>query len=76
MIDYAKAKQTAQEINPSVDCVDDFGDAFVFYDSNAEDSEDNDIVILKYDGSVVSYAEYIESKEGNYMNIKIKKLIF
>lgn len=66
MITYDEAKSLALKVRPESNSVLDYGDAYVFYDSKAygTDEEDNGIAIIKATGEIKSIAEYMPMNNG------------
>ena len=61
MITYEEAKDKATSARSGLDTALEYKDAYVFYNSKARggDREDNEVVILKKNGSRVSMSEYV-----------------
>lgn len=72
MITYDEAKGQALMQKSKLDAVLDYGDAYVFYDSKAfgTNEEDNGIVVLKSTGEIKSIAEYMPMSTGVGKSIK------
>ena len=64
---YEQAVTKAKKIYPAVDTVAEYEDAYVFYNSKAKgnDLEDNEVVVLKDNGKVVSMTEYAVNTNSN-----------
>ena len=76
MITYEKAKQKALESIPKADTVIEYDSAYVFYNSKARGNEqdDNEIVILKDNGNIISYTQYIVETNDSENNKKVRKI--
>lgn len=61
MTTFDEAKKIAKKINPKVDVYQEYSDAFIFFikDPKQDDVWDNEVVIKKSDGKVISYTKYI-----------------
>lgn len=62
-----QAIQKAKKAYPQVDTVAEYEDAYVFYNSKArgEDNIDNELIILKETGNIISYNEYIKQTKAS-----------
>lgn len=67
MITYEEAKKTAQAAKINIDSVLEYKDAYIFYNSKARGNaqEDNEVVVLKRDGKVVSMTSYVIGTKDN-----------
>lgn len=74
MLTYEQAKQKAQKEYPAVDSVLEYKDAYVFYNSKARGNktDDNEVVILKKNGNVISMTEYVMGTEDNTAPKRLK----
>ena len=76
MITFEKAKQKALKDIPNADTVVEYEDAYVFYNAknHGAGDEDSEVVILKDNGNIVTYSEYIMSTKVNGNNKKVTKI--
>jgi len=76
MITYEQAKQTAKELL-SADTVLEYPDAYVFTNSKAvgDDQEDNELVILKQNGNIISYFEYLSNSKHSHNEVQAKLIV-
>lgn len=74
MVTYEQAKKKAVEAYPSVNTVLEYKDAYVFYNSKARgnDREDNEVIVLKDSGKVVSMTEYVIGTKDDAAPKRIK----
>lgn len=62
MITLEQAKQKALKVHPKINAVIEEPKAYIFSNSKAitkEEKTDNEVVVLKENGKIVSYFEYI-----------------
>lgn len=74
MITYEEAKDKATSARSGLDTALEYKDAYVFYNSKARghETEDNEIVILKKNGSRVSMSEYVMMTQDDSTPKKVK----
>ena len=73
---YEKAKQKAKEIDKNVDTVVEYESAYVFYNSKARgnNTEDNEVVIDKDTGKVISYSEYVMTTKDSAKKLRVSTI--
>lgn len=69
-------EQKALKNIPNVDTCVEYNSAYVFYNSKARGNEqdDNEIVILKDNGNIISYTQYIMETNDSENNKKVRKI--
>lgn len=67
MITYEEAKKIALNDMPEADTVVEYESVYVFYNSKAKgpDTEDNEVVIEKKTGRIISYSEYVATTDDD-----------
>lgn len=73
---YEQVKEKALKQMPSADTVIEYNSVYVFYNSKAKGNEqdDNEVVIKKVDGDIISYSDYVMSTNDNINNKKVRKI--
>ena len=76
MIAYEKAKQKALENIPNADTCVEYNSVYIFYNSKArgDKQEDNEVVIRKDNGNIISYTEYIMTTNDKESDKKVRKI--
>lgn len=76
MVTYEVAVDMAKRIEPKVDSYQEYPDVFIFTNSKAtgDDQWDNEIVISKNSGKVISYVDFIMDSKYADMDV-VPKLI-
>ncbi|MGN1406446.1 MAG: hypothetical protein ACI4WM_09230 [Erysipelotrichaceae bacterium] len=69
---YKEAKRRALEYNPDYDSCYEYETAYHFIDKNNDSTGDNGIVIIKENGKMTNFVDYI----GEYKPGKAKELEF
>lgn len=71
---YEQAKDKAVKIYPEVDSALEYKDAYIFYNSKARGNkqDDNEVVILKNGGKVISMSEYVMSTKDDTSPKRLK----
>lgn len=71
---YEQAKSKAVKIYPEVDSALEYKDAYIFYNSKARGNkqDDNEVVILKNGGKVISMSEYVMSTKDDTSPKRLK----
>ena len=73
---YEQAKEKALKQMPNADTTIEYDSVYVFYNSKAKGNEqdDNEVVIKKVDGEIISYSDYVMSTNDNINNKKVRKI--
>ena len=71
MYSYEQAKEKALRANKNIDTALEYEGAYVFYNSKS-DENDQEIVILKTNGNVVTMSDYLISSKDNKKPRQIK----
>lgn len=76
MITFDKALETAKTIIPKVDSYEEYPDVYIFTNSKAEGDEkwDNNVVVTKKDGNVISYTDFIMDSKYADMDVVPKSI--
>lgn len=76
MITYEQAKKKALAQDKNLDTVIEYDKAYVFYNSKARgnEAEDNEIVVLKENGNMISYGEYVMTTTDDDKKKKVSKI--
>ena len=71
---YEEAKAKALKLDKNIDKALEYRGAYVFYNSKltGEDAEDSEIVILKSNGNVVNFGDYVISSHDDSSPKKLK----
>lgn len=74
MITYEQAKEKAVKLKKNLDTTLEYKDAYMFYNSKARGNqqEDNEVIVLKKSGKIVSMTEYIIGTKDNTTPKRIK----
>lgn len=74
MITYEQAKKKAVGIRPALDSALEYKDAYLFYNSKARGTktDDNEVIVLKKSGNIISMTEYVMSTSDNSSPKQIK----
>lgn len=63
-ISYEQAKKKAISLNSSVNAVEDYGDAYCFFNKNAEFAYGSpDVIIMKSDGTARDFVSYMRESD-------------
>ena len=65
MISFEQANKIAKKIMPKADVYQEYSDVYIFFIKNPTKNEmwDNEVVVSKKDGKVISYTDYIMSSK-------------
>jgi len=76
MITYEVAFDKAKRMDPDIDSYQEFPNAFVFTNSKAEgdDQWDNEVVIDRKTGNIISYFKFVISNPGVKKDIPFKPI--
>ena len=76
MITYEKAKQKALENITNADTSVEYNSVYIFYNSKArgDKQEDNEVVIRKDNGNIISYTEYIMTTNDTEDDKTVRKI--
>ena len=74
MITYEQAKAKAQKVLTGINTVLEYKDAYMFYNSKArgQEQEDNEVIVLKKNGKIISMTEYVMGTKDNSEPKRIK----
>lgn len=72
MVSFEEATKIAKSHKKDVNMANIYSDAYVFYNSRAagNEQEDNDVVVMKEDGSVVSFSDYVMTSNASDKHTK------
>lgn len=65
MITYEKAKQIAKKCIPNINIYFEYPDAYIFTTNKSEDEWDDEVVIDKRTGSVISHTQFVIRNKSN-----------
>lgn len=71
---YDQAKQIAKKYDPKINAVSEYPDAYIFTNTKAIGDEmwDNEVVILKQNGEIISYSEWVMNSKYADKEVQVK----